>query len=235
MASNTWYYFDITSAAKAWKNGTASYDSGLIIKNGTNTTSSSYDRVLASTEYGKSVDGACMPYLTIVFNNGGKSDGFSSMYLAASHFAQTVYSSSEYSRIEYAAIIYSLNGEYYYYNVRSGEPHSVTISPSVPSGATYVAYIHTHPNSEFFSSTNKSAANTLGGYAFVVTPSYSLKCYSSTSGEEQTLSTGLPIYPLTDSEKSSLKTSLSSVWYGHFVDGKCQDGFKCENKIWPNE
>lgn len=235
MTSNTWYSFNITSAAKAWKNGTASYDSGLVIKNATNTTSNSYDRVLASVEYGKSIDSSYMPYITIVYNNGSTSAGFSSANLAARDFAQSVYSSSEYARIEYAATIYSLNGKYYYYNVHSGEPHSVSVSESVPSGATYVAYIHTHPNSENFSTADKNVAKSFGGYAYVVTPSYSVKRYATSTDTTTTPYTDLTIYPLTSSEKSTLKSSLSSTWYGHLVDGVCPNGFGCENKTWPNE
>ena len=235
MTSNTWYSFNITSAAKAWKNGSANYESGLVIKNYTNTSSTSYDRVLASVEYGKSIDSACMPYVTVVYNNGGTSAGFSSANLAAKDFAQSVYSSSEYARIEYAATIYSLNGKYYYYNVHSGNPHSVGVSKSVPSGATYVAFIHTHPNSENFSSADKDVAESFGGYAYVVTPSYSLKRYATSNNATTTPYTNLTIYPLTSSEKASLKSSLSSTWYGHFVDGTCPSNFGCENKIWPND
>lgn len=235
MTSNTWYSFDITSAAKAWKNGTASYDSGLVIKNATNTTSSSYDRVLASVEYGKSIDSSYMPYVAVVYNNGSTSAGFSFANLAARDFAQSVYSSSEYTRIEYAATIYSLNGKYYYYNIHSGNPHSVGVSKSVPSGATYVAYIHTHPNSENFSTADKDVAESFGGYAYVVTPSYSVKRYISSTDITTTPYIGLTIYSLTNSEKSTLKDSLSSTWYGHLVDGVCPSGFGCENKTWPNE
>lgn len=235
MTSNTWYSFDITSVAKAWKNGTASYDSGLVIKNATNTTNNLYERVLASVEYGKSINNSSMPYVTIVFNNSGVSAGFTTANLAAKNFAECVYSSSQYSRIEYAATIYSLNGKYYYYNVHNGNPHDVSVSSSVPSGATYVAYIHTHPNSNSFSDADISAATTLRGDAYVVTPSLSVKKYTYSTGSTTTPYSNLTIYPLSDSEKSSLVSSLRSVWNGHFKNGVCPKNFGCENKTWPNE
>ena len=115
------------------------------------------------------------------------------------------------------------------------KPHNVSVSNSVPSGALYKAYIHTHPNSEDFSTADKAGANYLSGNAYVATPSGALKKYTYTTSQESTLYTNLTYYPLTGSEKSSLVSTLSSVWYGHFVNGVCPDGFGCENKIWPNE
>lgn len=235
LQSNTWYSFNITSVAKAWKNGTASYDSGLVVKNTTNNSNSAYDRSLASIEYAQNVNSTYMPYITIIFNNGSGSAAFDSADLAAKHFSECVYSSCEYVRIEYAATIYSIAGKYYYYNVHCGEPHSVTVSNSVPSGATYVAYIHTHPNSEYFSDADKAIAGSLGGNAYIATPSYTLKRYNPYNDNTAIVYVHMSIFGLTDSEKTNLVSDLGSTWYGHFVSGVCPDGFGCENKTWPNE
>ncbi|MBQ7170844.1 MAG: DNRLRE domain-containing protein [Clostridia bacterium] len=236
MGSSVWYSFDITSAAKAWKNGTANYGNGLILKNLTNNYDHAYNQAFAAAEYGYYVDSDFMPYVSVVFNNGSISSDFSTAPLAAYHFAKAVYSSTEYTYIEYAATIYIKDNRYYYYNVHAGEPHSVIVSNSVPSGATYVGYIHTHPNSEDFSNSDTSIADSWGGYAFVVTPSYSVKRYSALTGTTLTLYTGVAPYSLTIEEKDDLYASCYSTWYGpsHFINGECSSGFGCETKTWPN-
>ena len=95
MKYNGWYSFDITKAAKAWKNGSYSYAKGMVIKNTTNNTSSTYDRVLASREYG-GINSSYMPYVTVVYRNGYTSGAFTSADAAAKDFAAAIYSSGMY-------------------------------------------------------------------------------------------------------------------------------------------
>lgn len=235
MTANKKYKFDITSSALAWKNGTKDYDKGLVIKNITNNTNVNYQRTLASVEYGSGIDVSYMPYICVVYNNSGVSPSFDSANLAARDFAKSTYAATEYVRIEHAATIYLKNGKYYYYDVHSGNPHSVNVSTIVPSGATYIGYIHTHPNSESFSDADKNFADNHGGLAYVVTPLHNVKRYNSTTNVEDTVYTNLAIRSLTNDEKESLVSSLSSVWYGHLVSGVCPNGFHCETKTWPNE
>lgn len=232
MTNDSWYSFNITSVAKEWKNGNMNYDLGIIIKNTTNNNNVSYERVLASSEYGSFVDNNYMPYVSIIYNNGDISAAFSSAELAAKDFARSVYSSSEYLRMEYAATIYKYNGNYYYYNVHIGEPHNVVVSKSVPENATYVAYIHTHPNSEQFSEGDINVCEKFGGYAYVVTPSYSLKRYDSSTNAINSIYSGIVIHPLTEGEKSGLVGSYNYIWYNHIQNENCD--FHCENKVWPN-
>lgn len=234
VSTNKWYSFPITSTAKAWKNGTASYDSGIVIKNLSNNTSADYVRTLAAVEYGETINDEYMPYVAVVFNNSEESIGYTTADLAAKNFAQCVYSSSEYVRIEYAATMYKKDGKYYYYNVHSGEPHEVIVSKVVPTGATLIGYIHTHPNSEYFSNGDKNIAESWGKLAYVVTPSHTLKKYDSTTDTTSTVNSGLSLYKLTSAEKTALVNELRTVWEGHFVDGVCS-GFHCEDKTWPNE
>ena len=59
--------FDITAAAKAWKNETYSASSGLMLKN-SNESSSSYYKIFTSTEYG-SYYGTHMPYTVVNYND----------------------------------------------------------------------------------------------------------------------------------------------------------------------
>ncbi|MFA7206097.1 MAG: RICIN domain-containing protein [Saccharofermentanales bacterium] len=58
--------FDITAAAKAWKNETYSASSGLMLKN-SNEYSSSYYKIFTSTEYG-SYYGTHMPYTVVNYS-----------------------------------------------------------------------------------------------------------------------------------------------------------------------
>ena len=74
---------------------------------------------------------------------------------AAMAFANSTYSSSRYIRHEYSTEIYSrtINGKttYNYNPSRVGTPHSASVSNTIPKGTEFVAYAHTHPNSNVFS------------------------------------------------------------------------------------
>lgn len=231
MRYNGWYSFDITKAAKAWKNGSYSYSKGIVIKNTTNNSSSTYDRVLASREYG-GINTSYMPYVTVVYSNAYTSSAFSSADAAAKDFATSIYSSGMYVRFEYCAAIYRSGSNYYYTNVQIESPHGCpNININVPSGTTYIGYIHTHPNSDDFSSADKSYAENSGGNAYVVTPSAQIKRYNYVSKTITTVASSFEWHPLTDSERSALVNKCQSAWNAHLSQA-C--GFGCSSKPWPN-
>lgn len=231
MKYNGWYSFDITKAAKAWKNGSYSYAKGMVIKNTTNNTSSTYDRVLASREYG-GINSSYMPYVTVVYRNGYTSGAFTSADAAAKDFAAAIYSSGMYVRFEYCAAIYRSGSNYYYTNVQIESPHGCpNINIKVPNGTTYVGSIHTHPNSDDFSSADKSYAENSKGNAYVVTPSAQIKRYNYTSKTITTVASSFEWHELTDSERSTLVNKCQSAWNTH-LSQNC--GFGCSDKEWPN-
>ena len=231
MRANSLYSFNITSAAKAWKDGTYSYSKGIVIKNTTNNSSSTYDRVLASTEYG-GVNSSYMPYVTVVYRNGYTSGAFTSADAAAKDFATAIYSSGMYVRFEYCAAIYRSGSNYYYTNVQIESPHGCpNININVPSGTTYVGYIHTHPNSESFSPSDKSYAESTRGNAYVVTPQRKIYRYNYASKTETTVATSFDWHELTDSERTTLVNNCRSAWNSHLAQG-CD--FGCSTKTWPN-
>ncbi|MBR5948515.1 MAG: DUF4329 domain-containing protein [Clostridia bacterium] len=168
----------------------------------------------------------------------GVDDQFNTSDLAALDFAKNYYKSSEFTRIEWAATIYKKSGKYYYYAVHFGKPHSVGVSTAVPSGATYVGYVHTHPNSPDFSPSDKDFANTHGGLAYVVTPSYYVKKYNSSTKVVTTLGKVTP-YSLNPIKVAVLIANTLPVWLNHIAEcaangGRCPKNFGCENKSWPN-
>ena len=132
--------------------------------------------------------------------------------------------------MECSASIFRYDNKYYYTLPIIYYPHECSISNGVPYGE-YVGYIHTHPNSADFSNADKSAAISLGGCAYLVTPYYSVKKYISNT--TSTIGNSTPI-DLTESQKNMLVYNYSDNWYNHFVNGECPDNFDCEDKIWPN-
>lgn len=231
MNAHSWYSFDITSAAKAWKTGTYSYSKGIVIKNTTNNSSSTYDRVLASTEYG-GINSSYMPYVTVEYRNGYTSGAFTSADAAAKDFATAIYSSSMYVRFEYCAAIYKSGSNYYYTNVQIESPHGCpNININVPRDATYVGYIHTHPNSESFSTGDKNYAASSNGNAYLVTPQRKIYRYNYATKTETTVSTSFDWHELTDSEKTTLVNQCQTAWNAHLAEG-CD--FRCNTKTWPN-
>lgn len=235
VTGDGWYEFDITAVAKKWVAGTSNYDSGVLIKNLTNNNNSNYDIALASMEYGKNVNSAYKPYVTVVFNNSGTSDGYASAELAAKNFASSVYPETEYILFEYSATIYKYNGEYYYYNIVRGTPHSVSVSRTVPSGTQFVGVIHTHPNQEGFSGTDIEVFESLNGLGFVVTPSHSVMKYNPNTNEVSTEYTNVFMYDLDYTEKNALKIDLRAEWYSHFASGGVCSAYNCSTRDWPNE
>ena len=152
---------------------------------------------------------------------------------AAKAFLEQVYSSSLYIRHEYSTEIYSrtINGEttYDYNSPRAGSPHSASVYNSTPVETILVAYAHTHPNSNDFSSSDIRVAKNLNIDAYVVGPNLVLQRYSVSSAEIINIGSITPI-TLTDSQRLSLVTEFQASWDDHISAG-CD--FNCKNMIWP--
>ena len=152
---------------------------------------------------------------------------------AAKAFSEQVYSSSAYIRHEYSTEIYSrtVNGEttYNYNSPRAGQPHSASVGASTPKGTKTVAYAHTHPNSNVFSSADIQVAQNMGIDAYVVGPNLELQRYSVSSATTTNLGVISPI-ALTDEQRTSLVEEFQVSWDNH-VEAGCN--FGCNNMTWP--
>ena len=124
---------------------------------------------------------------------------------------------------------------FYLTQTRSGNPHSASISTSnIPNNGEFVAYVHTHPNSNSFSEADLDVATDLNINAYVVGPNLQLQRYDYQDNSISNVGGIIVPTPLTDAQKTDLNNMIVS-WESHFVDGVCPDGFECENKLWPNE
>ena len=152
---------------------------------------------------------------------------------AARAFANSTYSSSRYIRHEYDTEIYSrtINGKttYNYNPPRSGNPHSVSIGRRTPHGTKMVAYAHTHPNSNYFSDTDISVAQSLNIDAYVVGPNLDLQRYTTSSNIITSLGTINP-NELSYEQKNELVSEFQMSWDEH-VSENC--GFGCGDMVWP--
>ena len=166
-------------------------------------------------------------------NANPKPEPYKSADEAAKAFSEQVYSSSSYIRHEYSTEIYSRtidNQTTYNYNPpRAGAPHSATVGNPVPKGAKAVAYAHTHPNSNVFSSKDIQAAEYLQIDAYVVGPNLQLQRYSFASKTTTALGVISPSV-LTDAQRASLVTEFQDSWNSHISTG-CD--FNCGCMIWP--
>jgi len=151
---------------------------------------------------------------------------------AAVAFAKEIYAASLYIRHEYSAGIYSVKiGENVYYNYtipREGNPHSVLISSTTTLG-TMVAYVHTHPNSNEFSKSDKDVAEKFSIDAYVISPNFKLQKYNASDGTTVIVAIVFP-NELTEAQKSSLEAEFQDSWEDH-VAGGC--AFNCSHKNWP--
>ena len=154
---------------------------------------------------------------------------------AALAFFEEVYASSMYIRHEYGAEIYSIviGGKlmYAYTTPRVGEPHGVYVYRSVPKGANYVAFAHTHPNSDIFSKGDRWIANKYLGNAYVAGPSGVIKKKIFLYYKTEDVGTFVPM-PLTDYQRTKLEETYADAWVAHTKEG-C--GFDCSEKIWPTQ
>ena len=111
-----------------------------------------------------------------------------------------------------------------------GTPHSVGYgSVSIPNGSIRIATAHTHPNSNSFSSTDKTNALKRGLNSYVIGPNLELQKYDV---ENQNTSIVALINPtaLTGLEKSELTLQFQASW-----DNQLQQdcSFLCDTMIWP--
>ena len=151
---------------------------------------------------------------------------------AARGFYEEVYSKGVYIAHEYATEIYSVTIDgvktYDYSNPRVGGPHEVNVSSSSPEGTTLEAYAHTHPNSNYFSSTDKTVANNFECDAYVVGPNQVLQKYSYSSGNTTDLGT-ITCRPLTTNQRIRLYYGYRESWDSHLET--CNG--TCKYKKWP--
>lgn len=153
---------------------------------------------------------------------------------AAMAFSEEVYSASQYIRHEYGTLIYSLtlNGTtgYGYTNPIVGTPHSTTFSLStLPNIFTLTALAHTHPNSNFFSKTDKKTAASLGIGIYVVGPDLYLKRYDPSKMAVITVDSIVP-KELAKEQRVSLVDAFRISWETHI---KTNCDFDCGNMSWP--
>ena len=158
---------------------------------------------------------------------------YSSAEAAAKAFSEFTYGPSRYIRHEYSADIYSrtINGQttYNYTTPQSGKPHSATVGGRIPTGTRRVAYVHTHPNSNAFSTADIQAVVNLQMDGYVVGPNLILQRYNLSDGSVDELGAISPSI-LTSSQKSALTSNFRISWDKHIQEG-C--GFGCENMPWP--
>ncbi len=166
-------------------------------------------------------------------------DGYASADLAALAFATEIYAASLYIRHEYSTEIYKVTEDgrtlYYYTEPAAGSPHSASgiDMGRVPSHGTAVAYSHTHPNSNSFSSSDINYANYYKIDAYFNGPNLEVQKYDYSTGQYPISVATITPTPLTDAQKQTLQTEFYDSWYGHIVNGYCSKGFGCGNMTWP--
>ena len=92
-----------------------------------------------------------------------------------------------------------------------------------------VAYAHTHPNSNYFSDTDISVAQSLNIDAYVVGPNLDLQRYTTSSNIITSLGTINP-NELSYEQKNELVSEFQMSWDEH-VSENC--GFGCGDIVWP--
>ena len=169
------------------------------------------------------------------YNNGV----YTTQNLAAKDWATNNYEESLYIRFELGALVYSFESSgttyFSYTNSVVGDAHSVQpfdMRGDVPGHGTVVSGLHTHPNSNNFSSGDKNWAqhNDIGIY--VITPNRNLQLYSKNNGTYVTtiVVRNLQTKPLTESQKAKLKQMYQSQWANHLTTN-CN--FNCADMTWP--
>jgi hypothetical protein len=166
-------------------------------------------------------------------------NGYMSADLAALAFATEIYAASLYIRHEFSTEIYKMteNGKtlYYFTEPVAGLPHKATgiNIGRVPVDAIPVAYSHTHPNSNGFSTGDIGFAGDNYVDAYVNGPNARVIKYDYSTNSYPIFVGTITPDPLTDAEKMALESEFYDSWYSHIVDGECKDGFNCGNMAWP--
>jgi uncharacterized repeat protein (TIGR02543 family) len=162
---------------------------------------------------------------------------FASADAAAHAWGNHIASTSLFARHEHSAMIYRNSaGEYRLTQTERGNPHSVSIRLShVPSNATRIAYVHTHPNSANFSQGDRDVAINNEINAYVVAPtvtggsSYRLLRFNYSDGTESNLG-AITMRTLTSANRINLEALYQNTWLNHLATS-C--GFNCRNMQWP--
>lgn len=154
---------------------------------------------------------------------------------AAKAFSEEVYEASMYIRHEYGTEIYSreINGsaKYAYAPPRVGAPHWVSVGYTTPPGTEYVAFAHTHPNNDEFSTRDIEIANKHGVGAYVAGPSGNLRKYDLSTSIPVDIATLSP-KPLTSYQRMALSSKYRFSWEYHLIT-PADIGFGCSSKTWP--
>lgn len=245
------YRFDITSALKGWYNGSTTGNTnnyGLVITTPNETSTGQVDLYSAETSsaaqrpvlwFGLDLPGSITnPIIT------GAPQGASTTYTtadaAALAWANYVHSSTYYIRFEFAANIYvNSSGTYYLSATVAGAPHSVS-PPSVPSGTTRVAYIHSHPNGNEFSDGDKEYGDYYGINGYVSAPTtyggtsaFRLLRYN-VSNKTTTVVQAISLRSLSSVERITLLAIYQDLWYNHIIPSCVNYGNGgCAARKWP--
>ena len=143
-----------------------------------------------------------------------------------------IYSTSLFIRHEHGAVIYRIApGMYRLTATASGGPHTVGIPMSIPSGATRIAYVHTHPNSNSFAPIDKEIARDWEINAYVVGPNLWLQRYNFASGIVNGEVARVTLRNLTVAERAALEALYRASWNAHLPN--CNPHFGCANMQWP--
>ena len=162
---------------------------------------------------------------------------FKTKDLAAKDFAECYYNRSLYIRLEFSAIIYQKKNKKFSYTKYSvGDAHSCNPMASekrVPAGASIRAIIHTHPNSNEFSSADKRYSEGCFLPLYVVTPNKKLRIYHDTRRgyKDEVVYKNLKFSKLSNKVKTKLTNKYAIRWNSHLLKD-C--GFECQNRRWPS-
>ena len=122
---------------------------------------------------------------------------------------------------------------YHLTDPRIGGPHNVAVGTYyIPSGGTWIAYVHTHPISSAFSLKDNEIVvdNQVNGY--VIGPNYRLLIMEPGDNVGFFVAQIRPTR-LTQIEMGSLNY-LQISWENHFEGGDCE-GYKCGYYDWPGD
>ena len=163
---------------------------------------------------------------------------FMSSKAAALDFAYNYYNVSLYIRMEICAVLYMIkknNKLYYSYTPYIvGEVHScqpLNAKSWIPKDGWMIGGIHTHPNSNSFSSADFNWAKKYGSI-YVITPNKSIRVYHDTrrGWKDELVYSKITLKSLSRDVSARLRRGYLAKWNMHI---RTQCGFNCANKRWP--
>lgn len=157
---------------------------------------------------------------------------FNSADEAAMAFAANTYPASYYTGYEYISTIYSVTMDdeikFGYTEPKVYEPHYSYPDEDSPFGTSYVAYAHTHPNINGFSSSDIDLANSKRINAYVIGPDHQLLHYDYITGSSNPVKGVISLVSLTSAQKMVLVNQFQKRWDAHAA--KCSF---CNGIPWP--